>query len=247
MKQPIQKLIENISVILVAPEHPNNVGAVARAMNNMGFHDLRLVTPCDYLNGGEGGARTLAMHSQNILAKAKVYKNLSEAILDKQIVIATTTRIRGQHKHLEVSWNMPILFSQFSEKNQIAFVFGRESSGLTNAEIDLCSHIISVPTFGENSSLNLSHAVMIILYETSKILHLNKIPQNKNLNLATSKHIENLKQNLFTVLSGINYIKIGNEGKRWSVFAKLIADKSFTEKEVDILQGILNKIKEKIK
>jgi TrmH family RNA methyltransferase len=240
------KFSKNISIILVAPEHPNNIGSVARAMNNMGFNDLRLVKPCDYLSSGKEGARTLAMHSQNILIDAQVFTNLNEAIIDKQIVIATTTRIRGQHKYLELSWNLPSLFSQLSHNSQIAFVFGREGSGLTNAEIDLCSHCISIPTFGENSSLNLAQAVMVILYEVSKILHLDEIPQKENPNLATSHHIESLKQNLFTVLTKIDYIKSGNESKRWSVFSKIIADKSFTEKEVNIFQGVLNKIKETI-
>ena len=239
------KFSKNISIILVAPEHPNNIGAVARAMNNMGFNDLKLVNPCDYLNGGKDGAKTLAMHSHSILTNAKVFKTLNEAIIDKQIVIATTARLRGQHKQLDSSWNLPFLINQFSNNTQIAFVFGRESSGLTNSEIDLCSHFISIPTFGENSSLNLAQAVMVILYEISKILHKNNVPQKNNTDLATSNHIESLKQNLFTVLSKIDYIKSGNESKRWSVFSKIIADKSFTEKEVNILQGVLNKIKEK--
>ncbi len=235
---------KNISIILVAPEHPNNIGSVARAMNNMGFFDLRLVNPCNYLNNGKEGALTLAMHSQKILYNAKVFSNLNDAIIEKQIVIATTTRVRGQYKQLELSWNLPILFNQFPNDTQISFVFGREGSGLTNSEIDLCTHCISIPTFGENNSLNLAQAVMVILYETSKILHENKIHQKLNLNLATSNHIESLKQNIFTVLSKINYIKSGNESKRWSVFSKIIANKSFTEKEVNILQGVLNKIKE---
>ncbi len=239
------KFSKNISVILVAPEHPNNIGAVARAMNNMGFYNLRLVNPCDYLNGGKEGARTLAMHSQSILADSKVFNNLNEAIVDKQIVIATTTRIRGHHKQLDLSWDLAALFNQFSDDSQIALVFGREGSGLTNAEIDLCNHCITIPTFGNNSSLNLAQAVMVILYETSKILRSNEIPNKRNLNIATSKHIESLKLNLFSVLSKIEYIKTGNESKRRSIFSKLISDKSFTEKEVNILQGVLNKIKEK--
>lgn len=245
-KKEIHTFLKNISIILVAPEHPNNIGAIARAMNNMGFYDLRLITPCNYLNGGKEGAKTLAMHSQNILLNASVFKDLKEALVDKQIVIATTTRIRSHHKQLELSWNLPSLFSQFSKDSQIAFVFGREGSGLTNAEIDLCNHFISIPTFGESSSLNLAQAVMVILYEASKILHLEEVQTKGNPNLATSNHIESLKQNLFTVLSKINYIKSGNESKRWSIFSKIIAEKSFTEREINILHGILNKIKKMI-
>ncbi|KAB8028472.1 RNA methyltransferase [Fluviispira multicolorata] len=242
-----QNLSKNISIILVEPEHPNNVGAVARAMNNMGFFNLRLIKPCDYLSGGKEGAKTLAMHSQDILKNAKVYSCLSDALVDKQVVIAFTNRARGQHKSLEVSWNLEKIFTDIRHDYKIAFVFGREASGLTNAEIDLCNICMKIPTFGNNTSLNLAQAVIVILYEASKVL--NKIGNTKseNINLATSNHIENLKLNLFFVLGKIGYIKNGNKSKRWSVFSKLIADKFLTEKEVNIMQGILNKIKEYIR
>jgi len=237
---------ENMSIVLVSPENPKNIGAVARAMNNMGFSDLRLVNPCNYLSGGEEGARTLAMHSYDILSRAKIYSSLKEALADKQIMIATTKRSREQYKHLESSWNLPLILSNISKETKIAFVFGRETSGLTNAEMDFCNYFVSIPTFSKNSSLNLAQAVMVILYETSKIKDLNYFYNNEITCLANSDHIERLKENLFSLLSKINYIKSGNENKRRSVFSKIIAKKLFTEKEVNILQGVLNKFKDYI-
>lgn len=236
----------NISVVLVAPEHPNNIGSVARAMNNMGFFDLRLVNPCPYLTGGEDGAKTLAVHSQFILENAKIYSTLKEALIDKQIIIGTTTRPRGHHKELSSCWQLDSFLSNLSDATQIAFVFGRETSGLTNLEIDLCNHLISIPTFGENSSLNLSQAVVILLYETSKTINKSNKNNISSEPLASSNHIEKLKDNLFFILKNIGYIKEGNTNKRLNIFSKLISDKKFTEKEVDIIQGVINKIKKLI-
>ncbi|WP_186648483.1 RNA methyltransferase [Fluviispira vulneris] len=246
-KKTPMNLSKHISIVLVEPEHPNNVGAVARAMNNMGFTNLILVNPCDYLSGGSDGARTLAMHSQNILQTAKVYSNLHSALSEQNFAIALTNRVRGQHKTLENSWNLENIFQQIQGESHIALVFGRESSGLTNSEVDLCNLLMTIPTFGQNTSLNLAQAVMVILYEVSKSLNQKESTQTQKMILATSQHLESLKHNLFSVLNRIGYIKIGNESKRWSVFSKLISEKFLSEKEVNILQGILNKIKENLK
>lgn len=240
------KLINNykICIILVCPEHPNNIGAVARAMNNMGVSELRLVNPCSFLNHGDNSARSLAMHSQDILENAKTYSSLAEAITDKKIIIGTTNRQRGHHKYLHSIWKLEPIFN---ESMDISFVFGRESSGLTNAEIDLCSHILTIPTFGTTNSLNLAQAVMVVLYETSKIIfnYKNNVSIHKS-NIASSQHIETLKSNLFTLLHKINYIKIGNHDKKRSAFSKIIAEKKLSTKEVNILQGIIQKAEKKI-
>ena len=236
-------ITKNISIILVSPEHPNNIGAAARAMNNMGIYDLRLVNPCEYLSNGVNGAKTLAVHSQFILENAKIYTSLKEAILDKEIIIGTTTRIRGHHKQLNSCWDLESFMDRFNDSTKIAFVFGRETSGLTNEEINLCNTIISIPTFGENSSLNLAQAVMVLLYETSKNLYKNKPIYIKEDALANSNHIESMKINLFSILKNINYIKEGNFEKKWGLFSKIISEKKLTQKDVDIIQGVLNKIK----
>ncbi len=234
----------NICVILVCPEHPSNIGAVARAMNNMGIFELRLVNPCSFLNHGENSARSLAMHSQDILEKAKTYSSLAEAVQDKNIIIGTTNRLRGQHKHLHSIWELEHVLN---DSLDIAFVFGRESSGLTNSEIDLCSHIFTIPTFGGTNSLNLAQAVMVILYEASKIIFSRKSNLNFNpKNIASSQHIETLKNNLFTLLHKINYIKIGNGNAKRSAFSKIIAEKKLSTKEVNIIQGIIQKTEKKI-
>ncbi|WP_158999434.1 RNA methyltransferase [Pigmentibacter ruber] len=237
---------KSICIILVCPEHPRNIGAVARAMNNMGVSELRLVNPCEYLQHGHDSAMSLAMHSHEILLNAKVYKSLQEAVSDKNFIIGTTNRIRGHHKYLHSAWTLKNLLET---SNDYTFVFGRESSGLTNSEIDLCNHILTIPTFGSSQSLNLAQAVMIILYEVSKFLYSDGNSNPSNLRyktLAKSEHVEILKDNIMNFLQKINYIKNGNDKKRKSVFSKLVAEKKLTTKEVNIIQGIIHKAEIKI-
>ncbi|WGL61152.1 RNA methyltransferase [Pigmentibacter sp. JX0631] len=237
---------KSICIILVCPEHPSNIGSVARAMNNMGVSELRLVNPCDYLKHGSESAMSLAMHSHTILLNAKVYSSLQDAVSDKNFIIGTTNRIRGHHKFLHSAWTIKELLKT---NNDFTFVFGRESSGLTNSEIDLCNHLLTIPTFGTSHSLNLAQAVMVVLYETSKYLNseVNAIqPSFKYKTTANSEHIEMLKNNIMSFLQKINYIKNGNDKKRKSVFSKLLAEKKLTAKEVNIIQGIIQKAENKI-
>lgn len=234
----------NTCIILVCPEHPSNIGAVARAMNNMGAFELRLVNPCEFLHHGENSARSLAMHSQNILENAKIFTSLQDAVNDKNIIIGTTNRLRGHHKFLHSLWD---LNSNFITESNLTFVFGRESSGLSNAELNLCSHVITIPTFGETNSLNLAQAVMVVLYEVSKIIFKEKQPLKKAKKVAANSiHIEKFKESLFTLLDRVDYIKKGNCEKKKSAFSKIIAENKLSTKEINIIQGIIEKIQKKL-
>ncbi len=119
----------NVCVVLVEPTLPQNVGSVARAMNNMGVNDLRLVNPCTFQNRE---ARQTAAHSLKILRNAKVYASLTEAVPNVQLILGTTARLRDRSARIT---RLPELGNLIPETvRKIALVFGRESRGLTNAE-----------------------------------------------------------------------------------------------------------------
>ena len=152
--------------ILVKPGLPDNVGAAARAINTMGFHNLRLVDPCDYLSGQ---GRLLAHGSQAILEKAAVFPSLKEALSDMDFAVATTARKR----HLHVKNWIPVeglpetLRSKKGMIEKVAVVFGTEEHGLVNEEIELCDIITYVPMAQYYPSLNLAQAVMLYAYTLS--------------------------------------------------------------------------------
>jgi len=145
-----------VSVILIEPENPGNIGAVARIMKNFGFYDLRVVRPCEI----NEIAYARATHAKEILDNIKIFDSFEKATKDLDMLIATTGKIRKVSKHVIEPWKIP-------KYENIGLVFGRESIGLLNEEIERCDIVVSVPT-SEYKILNLSHAVGIILYEISK-------------------------------------------------------------------------------
>jgi len=155
----------NVYFILVNPGVPENVGASARAMNTMGFRELRLVNPCDYLNEK---ALMLAHGSHAVLQEASIYHSLKEAIKDLDFVIGSTAKKRSAKQDSYPAQQIPDLLEKKGKSiEKIALVFGREESGLTNDEISLCDLVTTIPMDASYPSLNLSQAVMIYAYVAS--------------------------------------------------------------------------------
>ena len=163
-----------IEVILLEPETPGNIGAIARIMKNFGFNSLVLVHPvCDHLSLE---ARNRAKHSQDILENAQV--NEFFVVDDYDYLIATTARL-GTEYNLTRS---PLTPQELAEKvkdilppKKIGLVIGREGHGMFNEEIAKCDFIVTVPATKEYSTLNVSHAVGILLYELHKKIGENKV------------------------------------------------------------------------
>jgi len=146
-----------MQIILVEPENAGNVGAVARVMKNFGKQKLVLVNPkCDYLSD-EAIAR--AMHGKDILKKCKVIGKIPEL----NYLVGTTGKLGGKFNVNRVC----ISPKELKTRKGMGLVFGRESYGLKNDELEKMDIIISIPTNKDYSILNLSHAVAIILYELS--------------------------------------------------------------------------------
>ncbi|MEO1621190.1 MAG: TrmH family RNA methyltransferase [Cyanobacteria bacterium J06632_3] len=149
-----------ISFILVEPGEPGNIGATARALNTMGFSDLRLVRPqADPLSGI---AKAFAHGSEHLLQQAPTYATLDEALHDIDLACATTARHRNQKSHYVPVRSLPDVISQKGASiKRVAIVFGSERSGLSNQDIDSCDLITNIPQAKLQPSLNLSQAVML--------------------------------------------------------------------------------------
>jgi len=147
------------TIILVEPEHPHNVGFVARSMRSNGLCDLRIVCKSKPL---PRKCYNTAHASAEILDKAKLFETLKEAIADCSYTVAFSRRIFDTVvPHI----SLPELPPLCREKSgTIALVFGRESRGLFFEEIELCAVQCEIPVAGQ-MSLNLSHAVGVASYE----------------------------------------------------------------------------------
>jgi len=152
----------NIAFILVEPAIPENVGAAARAIKTMGFTDFRLVNPCDYLSTK---AKMLAHASHDILENAKVSTSLAEAVSDLDFIIATTAKQRWVKLDIIPSNKLlQFLLEKEDTISNVGIVFGREESGLTNDEINLCNRVSTIPLVAPFPSINLAQTVMIYAY-----------------------------------------------------------------------------------
>lgn len=155
-------VLEGLRVVLVEPSHPGNIGAVARAMKNMGVVELVLVSPASF-SGEE--ARVRASGADDVLEHARVVSDLGEAVADCVEVIGTSARSRS------LTW--PLLNPRdcgarvLSQRRvgPVALVFGREDNGLSNDELWRCHYHVQVPANPQFSSLNLAMAVQVVLYE----------------------------------------------------------------------------------
>jgi tRNA/rRNA methyltransferase/tRNA (cytidine32/uridine32-2'-O)-methyltransferase len=158
--------LSDVVIILSRPAEPGNVGAVCRAMKNMGLSRLSLVSPAPM---DEGLVRARAVHAGDIWDRAEHFDTLAAAIAGCSLVIGTTRR-RGRHRKALTRDPAETAASLKDRPGPAALVFGNERTGLEAAELDLCnlaSHIPADPVF---PSLNLSHAVQIYAYELFRAL-----------------------------------------------------------------------------
>ncbi|NOU18742.1 MAG: tRNA/rRNA methyltransferase [Bacteroidales bacterium] len=157
----------NIAFILVEPAVPENVGAAARAIKTMGFTELRLVNPCDYLSIK---AKMLAHASNDILENAKVFSTLADAVADLDFTIATSAKQRWVKVDIIPNDKLvTFLDGKGNTISNIGIVFGREESGLSNEEINLCNRVSTIPLASPYPSINLAQTVMIYAYTLSSI------------------------------------------------------------------------------
>ncbi|MBT8420156.1 MAG: RNA methyltransferase [Gammaproteobacteria bacterium] len=158
---------DNILVVLVGTTHPGNIGAVARAMKTMGLRRLALVNPKRF-PCAEATAR--AAGADDVLYAARVFDNLSTALADCRWIVGTSARVRSLQWPELTPRECAKKTVTAAEDRQVALVFGREHSGLTNEELDHCHAVVRIPTNSEYQSLNLASAVQILSYETRMAL-----------------------------------------------------------------------------
>ncbi|MGY9107623.1 MAG: RNA methyltransferase, partial [Alphaproteobacteria bacterium] len=161
MKSAVQN--EAPAIILSEPQLGENIGAAARAMANFGLSDLRLVRPRDGWPNPKADA--MAAGAVDIIAAARLFDTVEEAVAELNYVLATTARDRSMAKPiLTPAEGAARLRRAGLQGRTSAILFGGERSGLTNHEVALADEVISIPT-AEFSSLNLGQAVLLVGYE----------------------------------------------------------------------------------
>lgn len=182
-----------ISVVLIEPETPGNIGAIARVMKNFGFMELTLVNPkCDHM---ESECRNRAKHAQDIIENIKVIENFKD--LEFDYLVGTTAKVGTDYNILRTPVNAREFAIKIKDllKNEsgirIGLLIGRESTGLLNEEIGKCDFTLTIPASNKYETLNISHAVGIILYELFLVCRENNIDCEKETGIVDQvSHIQ---------------------------------------------------------
>ena len=237
----LEKIISNLKIILVEPNGPLNVGSVARLCSNFDVDELRIVSPkCDIFSLE---AKKMALKGQKFLEQCKIFDNLEKAIFDCDLVLASCGRIDvSKNSFFGPSEDIFEWTLSFKEINNLAIIFGREDRGLTNSELLLANKTFNIPTSQNNPSLNLSHAVSIVLYELNKSSKKNLNKELEVFNLASSKQIHDAFVEIEEMLLRVGYLLKHTSRTKISKFKNYILRANTSMHEIDVLRGIVHQI-----
>ncbi len=226
-----------LDVVVIQIENPGNLGAIARAMANFGMKNLVLIDPQCSLT--DEAARCRAKHAQDVLLHAHIG---GFELLDSYDYLVATTAKFGMYYNLARS---PMTPSEFAAKvssiqrRKIGLVIGRESSGLTNAEIGRCDFVVTIPGSRYNT-LNISHACAILFYELFKTkgteqLHERFIPINK-------KEKEHLLKRIDQLIDSIEFATEEKKETQRLAWRRILGKAMLTKREAFTLFGLLKKL-----
>ncbi len=238
------QILQKIRIVLVNTSHPGNIGAAARAMKNMGISKLTLVDPKDFPSAE---AYSRAAGADDILNQAVVVASLEQGIADCCWVVGTSARSRT------IDWPVfqPAACVEkcltYMDQGEVAIVFGRERSGLTNAELEKCNALVHIPTNNDYSSLNVASAVQVLCYEM-RLAALKDEPdvvtrrgnKHKYDVPASAEHLESMYQHLYEALDERNFFGTREPDIVMRRLKGMFNRAEVTQREVAILRGIFS-------
>lgn len=230
----------DIRVVLVETSHPGNIGAVARAMKNMGLQKLVLVRPKEFPHP-EASAR--ASGAVDVLEQAQVVTTIEEGIADCGFVVATTARDRDQNiRVLDVRDGAARLVAE-SSRGPVALLFGNERTGLTNEELSLAHLLLRIPANPAYASLNLAMAVQLVTYEVYRARGAQHVAAAGAVPLATAGDMERLYAHLAEVLEQIGFRDRTASGTHLMERIRRFVNRAeLDQNEANILRGILTAV-----
>lgn len=228
--------LDNLRIVLVRPQGAANVGSVARAMKNMGLHDLALVqsrvTDAFLME-------TMAVHADDVLQQARHCESLAAAVGDCGLVVGTTCRPGQYRAAAEPPRDCAARIVAAAASNRVALVFGPEDHGLSNEDLKACQQLIQIPTASAYSSLNLSQAVMICCYELFLAAQAEQLPAPE---LASAERIEFMFQRLQQAFLAIGYLHDDNPDHIMFAYRRFLGRGQLDERDVRILLALARQV-----
>jgi tRNA/rRNA methyltransferase len=236
-----ETLCERLSVVLVSPRNPLNIGAAARAMSNFGFDRLRVVNPYELAFREAKSARGAA----GVLRNAREFPTVADAVADCSLVVGTTA---ARHRRLEHELR-PLpegarLVRKHLERGEVALLFGSEKRGLGNEDLSYCHWLLRIPTGEEHPSMNLGQSVAVCLYELSGAPEVKgRVPSS---GVATAAESERLTALLFELLETSGYFESKLRSSRQKL-RRFVRRLNLSSEDAQLWLGMLRQIRWKLK
>lgn len=238
-----ETLFPDVRIVLVEPTHPGNIGASARAMKNMGLSRLVLVNPHEFPSDT---AVFRAVGAADVVHDATVVDSVDAAIAGCHLVVGTSARNR------RIPWPLLDPKACGSKVNQertsdsdIAILFGRESRGLKNEELQKCHYHVNIPTAKAYSSLNLAMAVQVIAYEILQAHLAEPQAQSWDIDYATADAVEFFFEHLEQTLIQVGFHDPDNPRQLMTRLRRMFNRIRMDEMEVNMLRGFLTAVNQK--
>ena len=231
--------LENISVVLVETKTPGNIGSSVRAMKNMGISDLRLVNPVPFRDHPE--TRMFGYRSQEIIESARVYSSLAEALADVSLVILATTRKGKWKKDFLEPREAAAMAVERAATERVALVFGREESGVTIDEAQMAHFLGWIPFAVDYPSLNLSQAVMVLVYEVYQALGGRR--ETGDLPPAAAREkMARLENNLWTLMQSLEFPE-DEDGLFYRSLKRALSRTRWTDGDVAVFDRVCKQVR----
>ena len=240
------EVLNKIRIVLIHTSHPGNIGSAARAMKTMGLSQLYLVKPKHF---PDEQADAMSANATDILEQAVVVETFEDALAGCQLVIGSSAR-----SERSLDWDIldprpcgEKMVKQ-AQSGEVAVVFGRESSGLTNDELALCHHLVHIPTNPEYSSLNVASAVQILSYECrmatrpeetegTEVLDNDAVDKDR---LVTVDEMEGYYGHLERAMIVANFLDPEHPKHLMTRLRRLYGRAKMTQSELNMMRGMLS-------
>jgi tRNA/rRNA methyltransferase len=225
-------------VVLVEPEKEGNIGSIARSMRNFGLTDLCLVSPKTSV-GDE--AYRYATKGKQILEKARIARTLSDALRGVDRVVGTTAIVGTSSRNiLRIVIDPAQLASRVAATTgSVALLFGRESTGLSNRELQRCEIIVSIPASEDYNVLNVATAASIVFYE------LYKVRQARPRSLEPSQLSIDRLVSIFNQIADVVDLPLHRKRLADRAFRNVLARSIISRRELSLIMGVLRRIRDK--
>ena len=234
-------------VVLVEPAGPLNIGSTARLCANFATAELRLVNP--QVDPLSEESKRMAVHGVEVLHQAKRYNTLVEAVSDCRRVVGTCGRL--DHGEIPLSgpesaltWlGTPIHDLRNTDRTRVALVFGREDRGLSNDELRVCQKVITLYSSSAYPSLNLSHAVAVLLHDYTRLHQVDRVATSAHQDPAPAEQLSSLIDDAGDLLLEVGFLLDHTAAARMGKVQDLLQRASIRAQEVALLRGMVRQLR----